>query len=309
MAHDKKIGTAQQICYCANGLHQDTPSFRIAKKRGIFDLLPGLLAFPDLIAEVVDHRVLEFIVSLRHGGQSQPFHNRIGIFQSVAETACGRVNNDPVHGHTQVFKKNVDLFCQVDIDGGGGDNGMPVSHCRCADSFVVLFLYRPYNKVFPLTGLCDRLENDLVFCRICASPDYQRYRDGPQNLFDCGGGRFRTSILIVGINAFQLQNDCLCAELGNTFFRPGSRICKHILELHCHRFRPVLGNDIPNFHCNDRLIRHVTFEGIERVTGFATDFDGRSSLSNGNFLDAARIGFLLHFKSHVSLLTCEKLVS
>jgi hypothetical protein len=49
----------------------------------------------------------------------QAFHDRIAVLHAIAQAAGGGVDDDPIHGHAQVFQQNIDLLGQVDVDGRG----------------------------------------------------------------------------------------------------------------------------------------------------------------------------------------------
>ncbi len=118
MTHDHDVGTRQQIGNCPDGFHQNAAFFRIAQDRRFLGGLFGFFALPDLVAQVVDDGQLEFIISLGHGRHAKPFHNRIGIFQPVAQPTGGGIDDDLLRIHSQVFQQDVDLLGKVDVDGG-----------------------------------------------------------------------------------------------------------------------------------------------------------------------------------------------
>ena len=117
VAHDEDVGTGHKIGYGTNGLHEDAAAFGITQFRSFLYGLLGFLAFPDFISQVVDQGELEFVVTLGQGCHGEPLHYRIGVLHAVAQSAGGGINDHLGEGDPQVFQENVDLFCQVDVDG------------------------------------------------------------------------------------------------------------------------------------------------------------------------------------------------
>ena len=48
---------------------------------------PGFLGLPDLAAQVADEGHLQLLVLLGHGGQTDPLHDRVGVFDAVTQGA------------------------------------------------------------------------------------------------------------------------------------------------------------------------------------------------------------------------------
>ncbi len=119
MPHDQNVRASQQIGDGPHGFHENAPFFRITQIGFLFSRQFCFLALPHLIAQVVDDRQLKFVITLVEGGHAKSFHNRITVFHTISQSACGGINYDTIHGHAQIFKQNIDLFGQIDINGGG----------------------------------------------------------------------------------------------------------------------------------------------------------------------------------------------
>ncbi len=202
MTHDQYGGAGQQICHRTHGFHQNGPFFRVTQERFVFNGFLGFLAFPDFIAQVVDHGVLKFVVSLGHGGHIETLHNRIAVFEAVSETAGGGIADDIVKLHPQVFKEDVDLFCQVDVNGGRRDDGMAVSHGGRPDSFVIFFFDRSQCKVGSLAFFRNFFQYFLVLFHCRSTPHDQGNVDGVEYAFHRFRRIFRTVVPVVGVRAF-----------------------------------------------------------------------------------------------------------
>ena len=179
---------------------------------------------------------------------------------------------------------------------------MSIAHCSSADSLVIFFFNRAYGEIFTLTFFGNFLENFFILGRSCASPQNKGYINCCKNFFYRCSSFFRTCILIIGIDAFQLQNNCLCAVFINTFFCPCSRISENVFKwLKCCR-RPFRRFHIPYFHSNNGSVGYFAFKLVKRIACFSTDSEGFITFPYGDFLDSAGIGFFCNFKSHFDLL-------
>ncbi len=179
---------------------------------------------------------------------------------------------------------------------------MAVTHCRRTNTLVVFLFYGPQDQIFSLALFRNFFQNILILGRRCTAPDNQRYIDGSQYFFDGCCRIFRRSIIVVGVNAFQLKDNDFCVKLLNAFFCPGSRIGDNILKRCQSCFRPVLGFHVPDFHCYDGFIRHLSFKLIKRITCFGTNRQGVVTFSNGDSFNCTGIGFFGNVKSHFYLL-------
>ncbi len=302
MAHDQNVGATEQVGNGSDRLHQNGTLLRVAEERRFLNPLFGFLALPDLVAEVVDHRVLELIVTLTHGRHRQPLHDAIGILHTIPETTGGRVDDNPIHRHTEVLEQNIDLLGQIDVDRRRGDQRMTVSHRRRGDTFVIFLLDGAEQQILVLAGLGHRFHNLFILGRCRASPDDERHLHGTENLSHRFRRRLGAGVLIVRVDALELQDDCLGAIVFNALFRPGGRVGNHILERGQGRLGPVRRLHVPYFHSNQGVIGHIAFKGVERVTCLATDSYSGITRTNGNRFDATGVGLLFNFKCHVSLL-------
>ncbi len=297
MPHDQKIRTRQQVGDGPDGFHQDAAAFRVAQSGGFFRFQFGFLGFPDFKPEVVDDRILEFVIALVHGGHSQALHDGITVFHTVPEAAGGRVDNHTVHGHSQVFQEDVDLFGNIDVNGRRRDNGMAETHGRRADTLVVLVLYGAQDQVLALAVFGDFFKDVFILFGACGSPHDHRYVYGGQNLLDRRGSVRRARILVIGIRASELKRDHFRAVRFNAFFRPGRRIADDILKRLDGRFRPVFRLHVPDFHGDFGLVGHFTFELVKRVACLAADSDSFVTLSQLNIPHSSGIRFFEKFKS------------
>ncbi len=117
MAHDQNIGSAHEVCDRSHGLHQDWTTLRVPQGRSFLGSQFGFFGFPNLVAEVINKGILELVVALRQGRHANAFHDRIRIFQTVTQPARGRIDQHAAGRHSEVFKEDVDLFGEVDVDG------------------------------------------------------------------------------------------------------------------------------------------------------------------------------------------------
>jgi len=167
---------------------------------------------------------------------------------------------------------------------------------------VVLVFHGPYNQLIALGFLGDFLEDVFVFLRIGGTPDDQRHVDRPEDFLHGGGGILRTGILAVGIRALELEHDHFRAVVVDALFGPGGGVAHHVFERRQSRFRPFLGFRVPDLHGDPGFVGHLAFELVERITAFAANDHGRIPFSQGDFLDAAGIGFLKEFEAQFYLL-------
>ncbi len=182
---------------------------------------------------------------------------------------------------------------------------MPIAHGCSTNSLIILLFDRSKYQVTALALFCDYLEHFLILIGIGTTPDNYRNTDCRQNITNGLSRRFRTRILIVWIDTFELDYNGICAKVIHTLFGPSCRVGNNIFEMGQYRLRPLFRLHIPDFHGNNRFIGHVSFKGIKRITCLTSHGNGRVSFAYGNFLDAAGIGFLLDFKSHFCLLAGE----
>ena len=147
MSHDQHIGTGKQKRYGRDGFHKNSAFFRITQYGRFISGLLGFLALPDFVAQVVDDRKLQLVVALSQSRHAEAFHNGIRIFQAVAQTACGGVDDDFIHRQSQVFKQNIDLLGKVNVNGRVGYNAMAVPHGSRADTLVVFVFHRSEDQL------------------------------------------------------------------------------------------------------------------------------------------------------------------
>ena len=202
MAHDQHIGARHQISNGSHRFHQNSALFRIAESGCVGNFQFGLFAFPNFVAKVVDQGQLQFVISLGQGRHADTFHHRIGILQTVSQTASGGIDDDFIGGNTEVLQQDIALFSQVNVDGRRSNDCMSETHRCRADSFVVFVFHRTQNQVFTLTLFGNFLEHLFIFFHIGRAPYDQWYINGCQNLFYSGDRFICAGVFTVGIGAF-----------------------------------------------------------------------------------------------------------
>ena len=117
------------------------PLFAASPMRGSSDSVDfGFLGFPGLLADIADQRKLQFVIGLSQSRHFQSFHNRITIFDTVADAANRRIHNQLAIRNTQITHQDIQLLGQIDIDRAGSNHGMMVTNGGSARSSYSLFL-------------------------------------------------------------------------------------------------------------------------------------------------------------------------
>ena len=163
---------------------------------------------------------MKFLVFLGQSSHSDPFHHGIGVLESVTQSAGRWINDDLVAGHTQVSKKDIELFRQVHINGRGRDNDLAIGQSTGADTFMIALLHRRHGKIFALAEFPDLLEDFFILLVVGRSPGHDRNIHGVHHLFNHRGGFVGPSIQAVGVRAFELDHDEVGPVLVNALLGP-----------------------------------------------------------------------------------------
>ena len=152
MSQDDNIGAAHQVAHGCNRLHQDASPLGIAKGRGFLNGQSRFLALPNLITEIGNHGHLKLVVFLGQSGHTDTFHDGIGILQAVSKSARRRIDNNFIGLYAKVSQKDVQLFCEVYVNGRGGHYGVPITKGTRTHALMVPFFNWSQSDVLSFAG-------------------------------------------------------------------------------------------------------------------------------------------------------------
>ena len=279
-----------------NSLHENAPFGRITHERRVFRF--RFLRFPYFLPQVADDGKLQPLILLGEGGHAVALHDRVGIFDSVAESAGGRIDNDLSVRHTEVAQEDVELFGKIDVDRAVGRQGMFIGNGAGADLLVIFHNNGADDEIHPVARLGDFTEQLGILLGTAAAVDDYRNIHRRCDLF----GRFRCliarGIQTVGIGADQLQGNHIGAIDPRRLLGPGNGIADDIPVRFQRGLRPVIGRRIVHLDGDAGGMGHFPLEEMKRIRGLPPHRDRVGSFSQHNFLDLSRIGRFWDCKCH-----------
>ncbi len=298
MAQDQDVGASHEVGGRRDGLHHDGPALGITETGILLQRLLGLLALPYVEGDVVDKGQLQLVVAEGHGRQLDPLHDRIAVFQAVAQAACGGIDDDLVQGQAQILQQDVDLLGQIDVDGGGGHRGVAVAHDRGADALVGHVLDGTDDEVLSGAVLRDLPQHLGILVRIRRAPDDQGDIDGLVDLLHLGHRVRGADVVLVGIGAPQVETDEVRPVFLDALLGPGRGIANDVLEGLPGRLGPILGVHVPDLHGDLGLVGHLALELVKGQTGLPADLDRVVPFAQLDLLDRPGILLLDHLEAH-----------
>ncbi len=112
MSQDKEVGASLESAQCRDSLKVYASHTGFAQLGLLIGRELRFLGFPDFLSDIVNYRILQFIVVLSQCGLTDTLHDGVAVFHAVTDAARSGVDEDPVVGNAEVFKKNIQLFSQ-----------------------------------------------------------------------------------------------------------------------------------------------------------------------------------------------------
>ncbi len=149
MPKNDHIGTTKQITNSSYCLHKNAASFRITQYWCIINTLARLFTLPNFIPNITNHGKLKLVIFLGQCSHHDTFHHRIAVLKAIPQTSCRWVNYYIFALDTKVTKQNIQLFCQVYINGRGRNDSMIIAKSTGGNALIVSFFNRSKCEIFP----------------------------------------------------------------------------------------------------------------------------------------------------------------
>ena len=290
MAHDEQVASGQQQVHGSDGFHEDAPLGLVAQLRRFFIRLFALFHLPHFLTDIVDDGELQLVVFLGQSRHAVPLHDGVAVFQAVTQAAGGGINQDVGVFDPQLAQQDVQLFGQVDVDGGVGDDRVAIGQGRGADLLVVLVLDRADDDGFVAAGFRHRGQHFGILFDVAGAEDDEGHVDGRGHLLGRSGGRLGGGVVPVGVGAVQDQGDGVGPKFLDAFLGPGHRVFGHVFDGGIGRGGPLFARvPVPHFHGNPGLVGHGPFKDIEGVGGLASQGNGFIAFADGYGFDRTRV--------------------